>query len=279
MGNNDSKSLAGHNVDIKDSLIRLEILSNERGVAFIVSNKYLCGDKQLSSSDEDAKKMEELFQEKEINYSVHVRNQVTFDKFMATCKHLATYEYYPVTCEAIVIYFAGHGGNGFITMEAEKEKKITRVNILELRSMFKNTEIAKIFFIDACRGSGLDSGCTSIVTTNTESTNEYATTGNHSENISNNDSTTNHPSQGNDLIAYATSKGFVAYSYKDGGSWTNTLVLQLRRLKNEDIHSVLTKVNGLMKNKQHGTKDPEFQTPECISRLTKKIYLWPQSGK
>ena len=279
MGNNDSKSLAGHNVDIKDSLISLESLSNERGVAFIVSNKYLCGDKQLHSSDEDAKKMEVLFLEKEINYSVHVRNQVTVEKFVATCKYLATYEYYPPTCEAIVIYFAGHGGNGFITMEAEKEKKSTRVNILELRSMFTNTEIANIFFIDTCRGSGSDSSHTGIVTTNTESTNEFSATGNQSKNMSNNDSTTNHASQGNDLIAYATSEGFVAYCYKDGGSWTKTLVLQLGKLRNEDIHSVLTKVNGLMKYKQHGTKDPKFQTPECRDRLTKKIYLWPQSGK
>lgn len=279
MGNKTSKpttidnSSDYQNADINDSLIELN-LTNERGVAFIVSNEYLSSDKELHGSDKDSKKMEELFKEKEINYSVHVRTQVTYKKFIATCKYLATYEYYPKTVKTIVIYFSGHGGNGFITMEAEKEMKSTRVDIPKLRSLFKNTEIATLFLIDSCRGPESDCGLASNVGTKAAS--------NQSENTSDDDSTINHASQGNDLVAYATSEGYVAYSDKDGGSWTNTLVLQLRKLKNENILSVLCKVNGLMKYKKHGSKEaPKFLTPEFLIsvRLTGSIYLWIQPGK
>ena len=270
--------------DVKDSLITLENLTNERGVALIVSNRYLCSDKELPSNIEDSKKMEDLFKEKGINYSPHVRNQVTYKDFIATCKYLATYEDYPPTCKAIVIYFSGHGGRGFITMEAEKGTQNTRVDMQKLRSLFNKTELAKIFFIDTCRGSGSDSGCTSNAATINVSVNNGSTTSDHCENMNSSDLDIKHAGQcSNELIAYSTSEGYVAYCDKDqGGSWTNTLVLQLRKSKLKTITSVLHNVNGLMKYKQHGSKKaPNFQTPETIDKLITDIYLWDhtQSGK
>ena len=268
-----------------DSLITLENLTNERGVALIVSNKYLCSDKELLSSTEDSKKMEDLFKEKGINYSPYVRNQVTYKDFIATCKYLATYKYYPPTCTTIVIYFSGHGGKGFITMEDEKEMQKTKVDMQKLRSLFNKTKLAKVFFIDACRGSGSDSGCTSnAATINVSVNNEFSTTSDHCENTNSSDSDIKHAGQcSNELVAYSTSEGYVAYSDEDqGGSWTNTLVLQLRKSKRKTINSVLHNVNGLMKYKQHGSKKaPKFQTPETIDKLITDIYLsvWDQTGK
>ena len=260
--------------DVKDSLITLENLTNQRGVAFIVSNAYPCGKKELHSSIEDSKKMEDLFKEEGINYSPYVRTQVMYKNFIATCKYLATYEHYPTTCKTIVIYFAGHGGKGFITMEAEKGMEKTRVDLQKLRSLFNKTELAKVFFIDSCRGSGSDPGSSSSAATINDSANNGfgATSDSDVKDIK---------QSSNELIAYATSEGYVAHSDKDqGGSWTNTLVLQLRKSKDKPITNVLHDVNRLMKYKQHGSRmAPKFQTPEAIDRLITDIYLWDRTGK
>ena len=126
MGNSPSKSSQGDST----SLINL-CLKDERGVAFIVSNR----------ASEDDKNMEELF--KEVKFDVHVRNNVTAKQFLATCEYLARYEEYPSTCKMIVIYFSGHGSNGFISMKPEKDHD-GRIHVLDLRAMFKNTNIAKV---------------------------------------------------------------------------------------------------------------------------------------
>ena len=284
MGNEPSTNYSDrddyHNADVKDSLITLNSTNESliRGVALIVSNKYLCSDKESHSSNEDSKKMEDLFKEKEINYSTHVRTTVTYKEFIATCKYLAEYKDYPPTCKTIVIYFSGHGGKGFITMEPEKEAHKTKVDLQRLRSLFNATQLAKVFLIDTCRGSGSDSGTTIDVSAN----NGFSTTSDHCKNMNSDNSDIKHASQStNELIAYATSEGYVAYCYEDqGGSWTNTLVLQLRKSKQKNITSVLHDVNRLMEYKKHGLKTaPKFQTPETIDRLTTDIYLWNQTGK
>lgn len=282
MGNSKSQSTSVNddynNADVNDTLLTLN-LNNERGVAFIVSNEYLCNDKKLDCSTKDSKEIDDLFREKGINYSSHVRTNVRYKKFIATCKYLATYQYYPETCQAIVIYFSGHGGNGFISMEGEKGGEKTKVEIQKLKSLFTNTKLARVFFIDTCRGSESDSGCTSsaIVNHNTDT----PTTHNQSEgSVNKNDTAINHASQGNDLVAFSTSEGYVAYSDEDGGSWTKTLVLQLRKCKQEDICSVLHRVNRLMVYKNNGSKKtPAFQAPEFIDRLHSNIYLWDRNGK
>jgi len=257
MGNSPSKSSQGDST----SLINL-CLKDERGVAFIVSNR----------ASEDDKNMEELF--KEVKFDVHVRNNVTAKQFLATCEYLARYEEYPSTCKMIVIYVSGHGSNGFISMKPEKDHD-GRIHVLDLRAMFKNTNIARVFLYDTCRGSNSDYGYTSKagITTNFKRPSRSNTTGNNFESV-------NHASQGNDLVAYSTSEYFQAYSDKDGGSWTKTLVLQLRKLKDVDICSVLHKVNGLMKYKKHPFPDgTRFQMPEIYDRLTNNLYLWDQTGK
>ena len=278
MGNNNSKPNFDNdyqNANVKDSLFELN-LTNERGVAFIISNPYLRSGKESHSKavNADVKKMEELFQEKKINYMVKVRTAGTYKAFLATYKHLVSYEDYPKTCKTILLYFCGHGGQGFITMEDG-----TTIDILKLRSLSANNDcdIAKIFLIDACRGSESDSGHMTRTGGKFTCSKRNNSPIDHAK-LGSDDSL--HASKGNDLIAYATSDGYVAYSNEDGGSWTNTLVLQLRKLEHEDITSVLHKVNGLMRYKIHGPKKaPKFQTPEAIDRLTNKVYLWDQSGK
>ena len=288
MGGSNSKPTKKHNddysdADVKDSLITLQNLTNERGVAFIVSNGYFCSDKKLHSSTKDSMKMEDLFKEKGINYSPYVRTQVTYKNFIATCKYLAEYEHYPPTCKTIMIYFAGHGSKGFITMEAEEgmQKTSLRVDLQSIRSLFNKTKLAKIYFIDSCRGPETDSGSSSSAATINETNNDGTTSG-HCENLNSSDSGIKYAAQcSNELIAYATLEGYVAYSDEDeGGSWTNTLALQLRKSKRKSITSVLHDVNRLMMYKPHGSKmATEFQTPETTDRLIADIYLWDQTGK
>ena len=97
--------------------IRLDsVLQNKatcKGIALIVTNNYEGTDKALPSTDLDSDNMERFFSFLG-NYEVVVPNKnLMVDELTSICEHLASWPY-PECYRRIVIYIAGHGGDGFI---------------------------------------------------------------------------------------------------------------------------------------------------------------------
>ena len=77
------------------------------------------------------------------------------------------------------------------------------------------------------------------------------------------------PVEADILISYSTVEGFYSYRDPKSGSWyIQTLCDVISEQKNDDILSILTKVNSLMSK-----KEKEKIVSEFTSRLTKKFYF------
>lgn len=228
-----------------------------KGVALIVSNNYEGSATPLPSSDEDSNKMEILFSTLK-NYEVVTLKNLKCAEFLDTCKRLASLPY-PKTYKRIVIYFAGHGGDGFIAMVDGG------VRIEDIQAIFDPNKhpnlctMARIFFIDACRGSTPYSDQTSARGGSDGGT-AHMTYEPHCRHR-------------NELIAYGTLKGYIAYDDQDGygGTWTQKLYMCLAHADNvcKDLGQVLTLVNG---------KLDSCQTSTYHSSLSESIFFWKESG-
>jgi len=243
--------------DVKDTCFAFpndlpNINVNHKGVALIVSNDYKDGElKPLEFTHKDSEKMENFFTKLK-NYIVTRKTNLSKKTFMSTCKYLG--ENFPGGYTRMVVYFAGHGGNGYILMQDGKE----RVFIKELQAIFnpckasKMRHVVRIFFIDACRGTSKDYGCSVDEIDGTEHNERYIPVA----------------SQGKELVAFATIEDYVSYDASCGGIWTTCLYEELIRSEGKGIVSVLTAVNGNLRAKQLGLQGV-FQTSEFISSLGK----------
>lgn len=225
-----------------------------KGIALIVSNNYEGTKQWLPSTDQDSDEMKRFFSALG-NYEVVVpKKNLRVDEFMCVCEYLASLPY-PETYKRIVIYFAGHGGNGFIALQDKQ------VHIEDIQAIFdpsKHTKLynmARIFFIDACRGNtcysslargGSDGSAQKIYQA--------------------------HCKYDNEMIAYSTLKGYAAHDDKEGGGfWTHTLYtcLVLKEYMHEDLGHVLTFVNDKLGSRQ---------TAPYHSTLCGLIYFWKEAG-
>ena len=220
-----------------------------KGIALIVSNNYKGTDNPLPGTNRDSDVMMRFFSALG-NYEVVVpKKNLGVHEFTSICKHLASLEY-PEVYKRMVIYFAGHVGDGYIALQDE------RVHIEDIQAIFDSSKhpklyaMARIFFIDACRGS-------------THYANDDHTRGSSDKNFYQ-----VHCKCQNELIAYSTLKGYAAY---DGESWTQTLYecLVLERYMQDDLCRLLTYVNNELDSRQ---------TAPYHSTLRELVYFWKESG-
>ena len=220
-----------------------------KGIALIVSNNYEGTDNPLPGTDRDSDAMKRFFSALG-NYEVVVpKKNLRVNEFTDICEHLASLEY-PEIYKRMVIYFAGHGGDGYIALQDE------RVHIEAIQAIFDPSKhpklytMARIFFIDACRGSTL------------------YTKDDHTRGSPDKKSYQVHCKCQNELIAYSTLKGYAAY---DGESWTQTLYecLVLERYMQDDLLHILTYVNSELDSRQ---------TAPSHSTLKELVYFWKESG-
>lgn len=229
-----------------------------KGVALILSNNYEGSEKSLPGTDEDSKNMNNFFLTLG-NYDVvlpkkNLKRDLKSSEFKDVCEYLASLEY-PDVYKRIVVYFAGHGDDGCIAMQ-DKD-----MHIEEIQAIFDPTKhpklynMARIFLIDACRGSMYYS--------------------NHGRRRSDDSATRTiyqaHCKYDNELIAYSTLKGYVAYDKGShvGGSWTHALYTCLIRERHEDLNHVLTIANKMLGSSQ---------TSPYQSSLKDFIYFWKEAG-
>ena len=233
------------------------ITAKTRGVALIVTLGYddavESGLGALSETQTDGKNAEAFFLK--CKYAVFwYHNNITEKNFWTLCNQLAKHEY-PETCRRLVVIFSGHGGNGKMCFTEQET-----VSINEMVNLFKPADaknptlghMARIFFIDACRGqnNALRYPCKSFTTTKTAEI--------------------ECPNDSNVLVAYATTEGHIC---KDG-TW---LIILLEELENShvDLLSALAKVNKRMEFEING----EYcQVGKHESTLAEKIYFITEAG-
>ena len=236
--------------------IDINKLKSTIGVALLVSNDYkgLNKDKvtHLSATHQDADDLEALFNE--FTYTVYNKKNITAEQLKVFCDQLTTQKY-PKSCKRILIYFSGHGRNGTLLMQDGKEVEIEKlVGCFKMATGNSNEtllEMAKMFFFDACRGSRED-GWYSI-----QGGGEVARP------------LMKFPTEGNILVAYASTPYHVSYEGGKGGQWTNCLVQALRNSdEREDVCYVLTSASKMLRDKQLREKSKIFQSAEFTTSLT-----------
>jgi hypothetical protein len=173
----------------------------------------------------------------------------------------------PETWRRIVLTFSGHGDEDYLyTKDGHVKLREDMVNCLQAISAEQLASIPKLFFIDACRGSGEDEGVAVPVSIDLS----------WFEALSDNSDIRPRgggrvPSRGNSFIAYSTMLGMQSYeSRQTGGFWMQTLAEQLTNPENFDktILDVMTRVNRVLVD-----TCSKIQQPICKSTLTEDIKL------
>lgn len=249
MGNFMARNLGGSS----DISFQDKPLTDEVGVVYIVTNDYRDDEdmQTLRACEVDLIRMKKFFNSLVDKYYVVTAQNRNREDFVRTLIYLATWPNYPVCCRRIIVYFSGHGRNGYITMEKNANKR-TNITINDILLQFR-TEICrrmvKIILLDAC--------CTAEEVICERGYNE--------------------------LVACAASKGHTSQSDPFiGGYWSNDLCLMLESEQDCDFVTVLELVKEKMEKKSyplynqnkelHGTTN---LSPSFKSGLleTEKIYF------
>ena len=164
---------------------------------------------------------------------------------------------YPSCCRRLVFVFAGHGEEGDIIITSD-DKPIKIQTIVEKLS---SLQMARLFFIDACRGTLDDRG--RVVAPRGAKPLEGVRIPSTAYNF---------------ILAHSTTPGYKSYEIPNkGGIWMSVLANKLKEV-NADITTVLTEVNGELKRQfQDEKRFPYMMMPESINRLTERINFLEES--
>ena len=163
---------------------------------------------------------------------------------------------YPSCCRRLVFVFAGHGEEGDIIITSDNQ----RIKIQTIVEKLSSLQMARLFFIDACRGTLDDKGRL------------VARGGKPLD-------TMRIPSTAyNFILAHSTIPGYKSYEIPNkGGIWMSVLANKLKEV-NADITTVLTEVNSeLQRQFQDKECFPYMMMPESINRLTDRINFLEES--
>ena len=246
--------------------IELDISSEHRGVAVIIGNSYTRMDvmkshRRLQSLPnvpiKNTQSMKKAFDY--LKFFTIVKHNLTKDELISLLYSLAKYPL-PKFCQRFVLSFSGHGGNGFISSEDEKEIKLNDIFVAFTSPNCHNclAVIPKLFFFDTCRGDLLDPG--------------------HTLRGGDERWQSKIPSTGEMLVVYATTKGYKAFEGDDIGFWSNILAKKLVS-SYDSIYDVLTEVNKEFNEKIRIMEGPSFQLPVLLGRLNTTVRLLQESGK
>ena len=161
---------------------------------------------------------------------------------------------YPPHYKRIAFVFSGHGDGDYIyTYEDSIDLQYDIYRPLMPGVSPHLAEIPKLFFIDACRGAGMDRGVRIP-------DGELVSRGGRA------------PSLGNYLLAYSTLPRMKAFEKPSGGYWSQHLANQLL-VSEKSVVDVLTEVNGKMLD-EFEQRDLRFlQQPHLDSTLRQPFSL------
>ena len=227
------------------------IIAKTRGVVLIVTLGYDAVESGLGvlpKTHTDGENAEAFFLK--CKYAVFPYHNITKKDFWTLCNQLAKYEY-PKTCRRLVVIFSGHGDNGEMCFTEQET-----VSINEMVNLFKPADaenptlghMARIFFIDACRGQNKALGypCKSFTSTKTVEI--------------------EHPNDRNMIVAYATTEGYICAD----GIW---LTILLKELENPHVNLLGALVNVNIRMDTKKINGEYYQVGEHKSTLAEQIYF------
>lgn len=256
--------------------------SNPRGLCLIINNTTFARHadlKQRDGSDADALNLQKLFLC--LRYTVTVLKNATAQMLRTHVQAFASKPEHKAF-DSVVICILSHGIPGKIYgVDGEL------VPITELTSAFNGQNAKdlvgkpKLFFIQACRGGGVDHGaCTDQVDSGEvtiRSTTEVLHDLYEGEDETDFGSSPGMvPAEADFLLAYSTVPGFVSWRNSEKGSWFVQALCEviMTYAGQEDLVSMLVRVNGKVAC-EFASYDQKKQIPSPVVRLTKKVYFFP----
>ena len=242
--------------------MNVRVNNSDVGVAFVVSIDYSGHPgAQLSFTHKDSESLACLFK-KDFAYEVYHLTNISKSYFLSCCKSLAAYQY-PPSCKRIFVYFSGHGTEEkliFLDDQGSQQDVLIEFVI----SLFKPTiaknatlaKMARLFFIDACRGTGKEAGV--LVPKGGSMSDRGLRIVSDEANI---------------FVAYASPLSYKAYGVATGSWWTTCLLEVFENLKVEhSVYDILTKTHKLMAEKSSENAEL-LQTPEFKSTILSSVYF------
>lgn len=234
----------------------------EMGLCIIINNKNFhtsTGMAPRSGTDVDAAKLRETFMN--LKYDVKNKNDLTCEEILELLRNVSKEDHSKRSSFICVILSHGEEGRIFGTNGSIELKKLT--------SLFRGdccrslTGKPKLFIIQACRGTELDSGI------ETDSAVENDTV---CQKI---------PVEADFLYAYSTAPGYYSWRNSKEGSWFIQSLCQMLKEyahKLEFMH-ILTRVNWKVATQfESYSLDANFhakkQVPCIVSMLTKELYFY-----
>ncbi|XP_076877949.1 caspase-3b [Brachyhypopomus gauderio] len=230
------------------------------GKCIIINNKNFhkhTGMLVRNGTDVDAANVFKVFTE--LGFKTMIQNDQTVSQMKSLLKSVSQEDHSQSSLFACVIL--SHGDEGVLYgIDGH-------VDIKELTSLFRGDHCPslvgkpKLFFIQACRGSDLDSGI-------------------ETDSVSDSEDTQRIPVEADFLYAYSTAPGYYAWRNTTHGSWfifslCEMLATHAREL---EIMQIMTRVNRKVAMEfQSNTDLPGFnrkkQIPCIVSMLTKELYF------
>ena len=231
------------------------------GLAVIITNSYeTCSRlENLSGTKADGERMKDSFQV--LNFSTLHEHNLPKGPTMQLLYSVANYKKFPPSYRRVVFVFSGHGCADHMLYTGEGQT----LKLSDILSAFfperapLNGNLAKLFFIDACRGKEPNSG---VIVPRSGREIETLTI----------------PKHGNFLVAYSTIPDHLSYEERaKGGIWISALADKLCR-RDASVHDVLSEVNRELINKYQKPAYAGFvQQPEFISRLNEPVNLFREA--
>ncbi len=277
-----SKSWGVFQVDL-NSLMEKEIQAivdsshHSVGLAVVVSNDYISHPRyiNLEGTEKDGDAMKRSLEISK--FAIVRKHNTSLTCLVGLLDTIGTKIRYPRSYRRIAFVFAGHGEQGGILVTGEG-KNITIDTVIRMLSpSAKNADItqlgrmARLFFIDACRGNKDDLGI--LVTPRGGHTDDSVARGGKTvERL-------RLPSEPtNIIVGYSTVSGYQSYEIEgEGGIWLQCLA---RKLVECDcsISDVLTRVRSELSEKWQENPGLKIMNPETIDRLTEPINLFQEKS-
>lgn len=230
------------------------------GKCVIINNKNFDPDTGMASragTDVDAQNVFKVF--KNLGFKPDIRNDLSSSQMEQLLKSASDEDHSKSAMFVCVIL--SHGDEGVIYGTDGP------IDVKKLTGLFRGDRCPslagkpKLFFIQACRGSTLDSGIETDSSTDSECMQKI-------------------PVEADFLYMFATAPGYYAWRNTTNGSWFISSLCEIltKYGKELEILQLMTRVNRKVAMEfQSSNSDPTFdekkQIPSIVSMLTKELYL------
>lgn len=205
-----------------------------------------------------------------LSYAVISLNNVSKPRLREVVSEITTVlSCYSCNYKRLVFVFAGHGTrNDFLCTQEGEELSLNEIIEMWLPERCPNlAHIQKIYFIDACRGTATDAGCTV-----SRGSSHLPRGGKITS-----QSLIRFPSNGNYLVALATTPGHMSYEIQGGGGRWLCNVSKMLLKSDKSVLDILTKVNEELIRLFQDQNITYVQQPTLHSTLNEEVYFLKES--